>query len=108
MAGLLALAPSLALAQTVGAIVYDGTSGQVRMVVVPDTDKELDDPAFSPVGAVQQRVPIVDLKTLQPRDLYLKYLPKEVWPANMKPLYTPEEAAKFGVDPYSGKPTGEP
>ena len=43
---------------TLDAVVYDPATGIVQMLVMPDDDSDLDDPAFNPPGMVQVRVPV--------------------------------------------------
>jgi hypothetical protein len=47
--------PALA-AHTQDAVIYDPNTKVVIAVVVPDDDKQLNDPAFNPPGMVQVRV----------------------------------------------------
>lgn len=43
-------------------VVINATNGQPLMVVVPDTDEQLKDPAFNPSGSVQIKIPMQDYK----------------------------------------------
>lgn len=45
------------MAHTVDAVVYDPLTGFLQMLVIPDDDKQLDDPAYNPPGMVHLRVP---------------------------------------------------
>lgn len=46
------------MAHTKDAIIYDPNNGCVLMVVIPEDDRQLDDPSFNPLGMVHVRVPI--------------------------------------------------
>lgn len=50
-------------------IVYDAVTGAQVMVIVPDHDWELDDPAYAPPGTKQMRVPIDQFRSLAPADV---------------------------------------
>ena len=45
------------MAHTVDAIVYDPSTMIIQMIVMPDDDSELADPAFNPPGMTQLQVP---------------------------------------------------
>ena len=47
------------MAHTLDAVIVDA-DGAVHMVVVPDDDRELDDPSFNPDGYTQIRVPHIE------------------------------------------------
>ena len=47
------------MAHTVDAIVYDPTTNYLQMIVIPDDDSQLNDPAFNPPNMVQLRVPLL-------------------------------------------------
>jgi len=45
------------MAHTQDAVIYDPLTGNVAMIVIPDDDTQLGDPAFNPKGLTQLRVP---------------------------------------------------
>jgi hypothetical protein len=47
------------MAHTVDAVVYDPATGYLQMIVIPDDDRQLSDPAFNPPGMTQLRVPLL-------------------------------------------------
>lgn len=59
---LLWCAPAWAGSQV--AVVYDAATGTSIMVVVPDRDEELNDPAYMPKGAAQVRIPLEQFNKL--------------------------------------------
>jgi hypothetical protein len=70
------------MGHTVDAVIHDGT-GILWMIVIPDDDRQLDDPSFNPPGGVQIRVPhspvpgadpIITAKALHPH-LNLRHAP---------------------------------
>ena len=45
------------MAHTQDAIVYDPATNYLQMIIIPDDDAQLADPAFNPPGMLQLRVP---------------------------------------------------
>lgn len=58
------------------AVIYDPGTGLPVMIVCPDSDKELDDPAYNPKGLTQARIP-VDVYKSQDVIALAKFVPAE-------------------------------
>lgn len=56
VAALLLCSPAMAGTQVL--LIYDPDTAALMRIVIPDEDKELDDPAYKPKGTAQMTIPL--------------------------------------------------